>query len=211
MHRVARSALANGARAFSIAPLPYDYDALRPALSAETLQFHYDKHHMGYYNKMVAFCETQRPELKDMSNEDIIRSEQPGFVFNQVAQIYNHDFYWQSMSPNGGGAPTGALAEKINEDFGSFDEFIAAFRGQVEGHFGSGWVWLVQDKATKKLSVVNTHDAGSPITDANVQPILTCDAWEHAFYIDYRNAKPNYFTNWLKIVNWDFAASNLVQ
>eukprot|EP01061_Rhynchopus_euleeides_P046467 TRINITY_DN882_c0_g2_i1.p1 TRINITY_DN882_c0_g2~~TRINITY_DN882_c0_g2_i1.p1 ORF type:complete len:210 (+),score=107.47 TRINITY_DN882_c0_g2_i1:52-681(+) len=208
MNVVRNSVLSRCARSFSIAPLPYDYDALRPVLSAETLQFHYDKHHTGYYNKLLAFAEKERPDLIEKSNEEIIKTE-TGFVFNQAAQIFNHDFYWQSMSPNGGGEPTGALANKINEDFGSFAEFKKAFQAQVEGHFGSGWVWLVQDKTTKKLSVVNTHDAGCPITDDNVKPLMTCDAWEHAFYIDYRNAKPEYATNFWNIVNWEFAASNL--
>ena len=170
---------------------------------------HTHRHHTGYYTKLTAFAKEKEPELLDMTNEEIIRAKECGPIFNLAAQIYNHDFYWQSMSPKAS-EPTGALLERINEDFGSLDALKQQFQGQCETHFGSGWVWLVQDKTTKKISVVNTHDAGTPITDANVQPLLVCDVWEHAFYIDYRNAKPTYATNFWQVANWNFAESNLV-
>eukprot|EP01064_Diplonema_japonicum_P006626 TRINITY_DN1446_c2_g2_i1.p2 TRINITY_DN1446_c2_g2~~TRINITY_DN1446_c2_g2_i1.p2 ORF type:complete len:223 (+),score=87.34 TRINITY_DN1446_c2_g2_i1:63-671(+) len=195
-------------RCFSMIPQP-PLDGFTPVLSEETVSFHYTKHHTGYYNKLKAFAETERPDLLDKSNEDIIKTE-TGFAFNQAAQLYNHDFYWNSMSNKGADAPSGELAAKIVVEFGSFEEFKKAFQGQVGAHFGSGWVWLVQEKDTKKLKIVQTHDAGCPITDDNLHPILTCDAWEHAFYIDYRNDKPKYAENWWNIVNWEFAASNLL-
>eukprot|EP01062_Namystynia_karyoxenos_P076301 TRINITY_DN7467_c0_g1_i1.p1 TRINITY_DN7467_c0_g1~~TRINITY_DN7467_c0_g1_i1.p1 ORF type:complete len:246 (+),score=111.80 TRINITY_DN7467_c0_g1_i1:93-740(+) len=204
-----RAVAAAARRTFSIDPLPYPYNALAPTLSEETLKFHYDKHHTGYYNKLKAAAES-RTELASKSNEEIILSEPVGSpVFNLAAQIYNHDFYWKSLSPQGGGAPTGALADKINADFGSFEKFQADFAAQAGGHFGSGWVWLVQDKGSKKLEIMQTHDAGCPIT-SNKQPIMTCDVWEHAFYVDYRNDKPTYVKNFWGIVNWQFASGNLL-
>eukprot|EP01065_Artemidia_motanka_P047975 TRINITY_DN7626_c0_g1_i1.p1 TRINITY_DN7626_c0_g1~~TRINITY_DN7626_c0_g1_i1.p1 ORF type:complete len:210 (+),score=88.92 TRINITY_DN7626_c0_g1_i1:61-690(+) len=196
-------------RYFSIDPLPYPYDALKPALSEETLKFHYDKHHTGYYKKLQAAA-ASRPELESKSNVEILLSEPEGSgVFNLAAQIYNHDFYWKSMSPSGGGAPSGAVAAKIEEDFGSFEKFQAEFSAQAGAHFGSGWVWLVQNKETKKLQIVQTHDASCPLT-AGLQPIITCDVWEHAFYIDYRNDKPTYVANFWGLVNWEFANKNLL-
>eukprot|EP00659_Diplonema_papillatum_P007014 gene7014-10823_t len=197
------------ARSFGMPPLPYEYSELAPVISAETLSFHYDKHHTGYFNKLTAHAESKRPDLKGKSYEDMV-VDQEKFVQNQAGQIYNHDFYWKSMSGTGGGEPTGALAAKIAEDFGSFGEFKSQFQAAVGAHFGSGWVWLVQDKLNKKLAIMQTHDAGTPIADPNLQPIITCDAWEHAFYIDYRNDKPKYAEAYFKIVNWDFAAKNYI-
>eukprot|EP00760_Papus_ankaliazontas_P015472 PhM_4_TR16534/c0_g1_i1/m.96725/K04564/SOD2; superoxide dismutase, Fe-Mn family len=191
---------------FKIPPLPYAYDALAAkGLSQEQLTFHYDKHHQGYVTKLNAAA-ASNPELAAKSVEDLIASEK-GPIFNLAAQIFNHTFYWSCMSPNGGGAPTGPIADKINADFGSFDKFKEVFTAAAVGHFGSGWAWLVQDTAGK-LQVVQTHDAGCPLTDGQT-PILTCDVWEHAYYIDFRNDRPKYIAAWWGLVNWNFANSNL--
>ncbi len=191
--------------AFSLPALPYSKDALSPHISAETLEFHHGKHHQGYVTKLNAAVEADA-SLQGKSLEDIIASTSGG-VFNNAAQVWNHTFYWHSMSPNGGGAPTGAIADAIDAAFGDFDSFKAAFSAAAGGQFGSGWAWLVQS-ADGKLEITTTGNAGTPLTDG-VTPILTCDVWEHAYYVDYRNARPAYIEAWWKLVNWDFANKNL--
>jgi Fe-Mn family superoxide dismutase len=184
--------------------LPYPGDALEPVISKETIAFHYGKHHQTYVNnlnKLIAGT-----EYADMSLEDIIKNSAGG-IFNNAAQIYNHNFYWQCMSPNGGKAATGKLAELINENFSSFAAFKEKFTATAIATFGSGWTWLVKN-ADGSLSIESTSNAGNPITEGKT-PLLTCDVWEHAYYIDYRNARASYVEKFWDIVNWDFAAANL--
>eukprot|EP01097_Dermamoeba_algensis_P007976 TRINITY_DN515_c0_g1_i4.p1 TRINITY_DN515_c0_g1~~TRINITY_DN515_c0_g1_i4.p1 ORF type:complete len:207 (+),score=67.38 TRINITY_DN515_c0_g1_i4:40-621(+) len=190
---------------YELPPLPYAKNALAPHLSEETLNFHYEKHHRGYVNKLNQLA-AEKPAWAGKSYEELIKTES-GVVFNQAAQIWNHTFYWKSLSPNGGGAPTGKIAELINEAFGSFDAFKEKFSAAASGHFGSGWAWLVRDD-NNKLQIVSTHDAGNPIKDGH-NPVLTCDVWEHAYYIDFRNDRPKYIATWWNLVNWEFANSNL--
>eukprot|EP01097_Dermamoeba_algensis_P007978 TRINITY_DN515_c0_g1_i7.p1 TRINITY_DN515_c0_g1~~TRINITY_DN515_c0_g1_i7.p1 ORF type:complete len:194 (+),score=63.06 TRINITY_DN515_c0_g1_i7:63-644(+) len=190
---------------YELPPLPYAKNALAPHLSEETLNFHYEKHHRGYVNKLNQLA-AEKPAWAGKSYEELIKTES-GVVFNQAAQIWNHTFYWKSLSPNGGGAPTGKVAELINEAFGSFDAFKEKFSAAASGHFGSGWAWLVRDD-NNKLQIVSTHDAGNPIKDGHI-PVLTCDVWEHAYYIDFRNDRPKYIATWWNLVNWEFANSNL--
>ncbi len=191
--------------AFELPALPYASDALAPHISAETLSFHHGKHHNAYVtnlNNLVA----ADASLAGKSLEEIIRTSKGG-VFNNAAQIWNHTFYWHSLSPNGGGAPGGALGAAITRDFGSFEDFQKQFSAAAAGQFGSGWAWLVSD-SSGKLSIRATPNAETPLTDSAVTALLTCDVWEHAYYIDYRNARPNYIAAWWKLVNWDFASKN---
>jgi Fe-Mn family superoxide dismutase len=190
--------------AFELPALPYSNDALAPHISKETLEFHHGKHHAGYVTKLNAAVAADST-LAGKSLEDLVRTQKGG-VFNNAAQIWNHTFYWNSLKPKGGGEPTGAVAEAIKKSFGSFGEFKTAFSNAAGGHFGSGWAWLVKDG--DKLAIVDTHDAGCPLT-LGKKPILTCDVWEHAYYIDYRNARPSYIEAWWNLVNWDFANKNL--
>ncbi|MDY6943626.1 MAG: Fe-Mn family superoxide dismutase [Pseudomonadota bacterium] len=185
--------------------LPYAMDALEPHISKETLEYHYGKHHKTYVDTLNSLIEGTGDA--DLSLEDIIRKA-TGKLFNQAAQVWNHTFYWNCLSPNGGGQPGGALAEKIVSSFGSFDQFKSDFTAQTIANFGSGWGWLVQ-KADGGLAIVQTDDAKTPLTDASVTPLMTCDIWEHAYYIDYRNARPKYMEAFWNLVNWDFVASNL--
>eukprot|EP00397_Hematodinium_sp_SG-2012_P038070 GEMP01041368.1.p1 GENE.GEMP01041368.1~~GEMP01041368.1.p1 ORF type:complete len:207 (+),score=43.29 GEMP01041368.1:39-623(+) len=185
-------------------PLPYDKKALAPHISEETLNFHYGKHHAGYVTKLNGFIKGT-PNADKTLDELMLKGEGP--VFNNAAQIWNHTFYWKSMSPKGG-KPTGPIAEKIAADFGSFDNFKTQFTAAAAGHFGSGWAWLVLNKSGK-LEIVQTHDAGNPLRDGTGKPLLTCDVWEHAYYIDYRNARPDYIASWWNLVNFDFANQNL--
>lgn len=190
--------------AFTLPPLPYALDALAPTISKETLEFHYGKHHQTYVtnlNNLVAGT-----EFESVSLEDIVKKSSGG-VFNNAAQVWNHTFYWNSMSPNGGGEPAGALLEAINAKWGSVDGFKEAFNKSAAGNFGSGWTWLVK-KPDGSLDIVNTSNAATPLTTDDVA-LLTCDVWEHAYYIDYRNARPKYLESFWNLVNWDFAASNL--
>ncbi len=185
--------------AFELPPLPYAKDALEPHISAETLEYHYGKHHQTYVtnlNNMV-----QGTAAADKSLEDIIRSSSGG-LFNNAAQVWNHTFYWHCLSPNGGGEPHGALATAINNEFGSFASFKEAFSKTAITTFGSGWAWLVQ-KPDGSLDLVSTSNAQSPLTGSD-KPLLTCDVWEHAYYIDYRNARPQYVEAFWHLVNWDF-------
>lgn len=185
-------------------PLPYSKDALAPHISTETLEFHYGKHHAGYVTKLNAAIEGT--DFANKSLEEIIKTSDGG-VFNNAAQIWNHTFYWNSLNPNGGGAPTGKIADAINKDFGSFESFKEKFTNSAATLFGSGWTWLVKDKSGK-LVIENTTNANCPLTSGQT-PLLTCDVWEHAYYIDYRNARPDYITAFWKLVNWDFANKNL--
>eukprot|EP01125_Pyxidicula_operculata_P012401 TRINITY_DN4072_c0_g1_i2.p1 TRINITY_DN4072_c0_g1~~TRINITY_DN4072_c0_g1_i2.p1 ORF type:complete len:238 (-),score=40.05 TRINITY_DN4072_c0_g1_i2:80-793(-) len=192
--------------AFVLAPLPYAKNALEPHISAETIEFHYEKHHRGYLTKLNAMA--AGTPLESQTLEQIILTDKSK-AFNLAAQIWNHTFYWESMSPNGGGIPTGKLAEEINNSFGSFENFKNSFNVSASGHFGSGWTWLVRDKTTNKLSIVETHDAGNPIVDGKV-PLLTCDVWEHAYYIDKRNDRVSYINAWWNVVDWKAVEKRLL-
>ena len=190
--------------AIELPALPYAQDALEPHISANTLSFHYGKHHAGYLSKLNAAIE-EDASLQGKSLEELVQSTSGG-VFNNAAQVWNHTFYWNSMSPNGGGAPSGDLAAAIDSAFGSFDAFKSAFSAAAGGQFGSGWAWLVKN-AAGGLEIVTTSNAATPLTDG-VTPILTCDVWEHAYYLDYQNGRPNYVAAWWNLVNWEFAAAN---
>lgn len=181
--------------------LPYSMNALEPHISAETLEFHYDKHHASYVSKLNNLIEGT--EFESASLEDIIKNAS-GAIFNNGAQVWNHTFYWNCMSPDGGGKPKGALATALNDAFGDLDSFKQQFSQQATDNFGSGWTWLVKN-AEGRLQIVNTSNAGNPLTDGK-QPLLTCDVWEHAYYIDYRNARPRYVEAFWELVNWDFVA-----
>jgi Fe-Mn family superoxide dismutase len=189
---------------FELPQLPYAKDALEPHISAETLDYHHGKHHNAYVNKLNELIEGT--EFADMSLEDIVLKSE-GVMFNQAAQIWNHTFYFNGFSPDGGGEPTGVLAEKINARFGSFEDFVTQFNQLAAGTFGSGWVWLVE-KEDGSLDLVNTFNAGTPLTDG-LNPLLTCDVWEHAYYVDTRNDRGAYLKNFWNIVNWDYVAGNL--
>jgi len=184
--------------------LPYAMNALEPYISQETLEYHYGKHHKAYVDKTNTMIEGT--EYANMPLEDIVRKASGG-LFNQAAQVWNHTFYWNSMSPNGGGEPKGAVADAIRESFGSFDDFKKQFNEKTAGNFGSGWGWLVK-KADGKLDILETDDAGSALTHEGLTPLMTCDVWEHAYYIDYRNARPKYLEAFWNLVNWDFVLKN---
>jgi len=190
--------------AFELPPLPYEKTALEPHISAETLDFHHGKHHQTYVTKLNGLVEGT--EMATMSLEEIIRSSDGG-VFNNAAQIWNHTFYWNSLSPNGGEEPSGVLADAINAKWGSFAEFQSAFNDKAVNNFGASWTWLVKTDSGD-LDIVNTSNAGTPITEAGVVPLLTVDLWEHAYYIDYRNVRPTYLNGFWALANWDFAAQN---
>jgi Fe-Mn family superoxide dismutase len=188
----------------TLPPLPYPMDALAPHISKETLEYHYGKHHQAYVTNLNNLI--KGTEYENASLEDIIKKSSGG-VFNNAAQAWNHTFYWNCMKPNGGGNPTGALADAIGIKWGSFDKFKEEFTKSGVGNFGSGWTWLVK-KNDGSVDIVNTSNAGTPLTSAD-KPLMTCDVWEHAYYIDYRNARPKYIETFWKLVNWDFAAKNL--
>ncbi len=189
---------------FTLPELPYAKNALIPHMSEETLNFHYGKHHNAYVNNLNNLVKDTKYEK--MSLEEIILSSD-GAVFNNAAQIWNHTFFWHSLSPKGGGNPTGKIQELIANEWGSFDTFKEAFTKLAISNFGSGWTWLAQDK-NGKLQIVNTSNAQTPIT-ANLNPLLTVDIWEHAYYIDYRNERPKFINAFWALVNWDFANKNL--
>jgi Fe-Mn family superoxide dismutase len=191
--------------AFELPALPYEKNALEPHISQETLEFHHGKHHNTYVQKLNGLIEGT--EFADKSLEEIIKASSGG-VFNNAAQIWNHTFYWHSLSPNGGGEPTGAIAEAINAAFGSFADFQAKFNDMAVNNFGSSWTWLVK-KADGTLDIVNTSNAATPLTEEGLTPLLTVDLWEHAYYIDYRNVRPDYLKGFWALVNWDFANQNL--
>ncbi len=189
--------------AFELPPLPYAKDALAPHISQETLEFHYGKHHQTYVTNLNNLV--PGTEFEGKSLEDIVKNSSGG-IFNNAAQVWNHTFYWNSLSPNGGGEPEGALANAINRTFGSFEKFKEEFTKCAVTTFGSGWAWLVENK-DGSLALVSTSNAACPLTSGQT-PLLTCDVWEHAYYIDYRNARPAYLEAFWRLVNWDFAAKN---
>lgn len=190
--------------AFELPALPYAKDALAPHISEETLEYHYGKHHQTYVDKLNAGIKGTEYEGKSL--EDIIKTSSGG-IFNNSAQVWNHTFYWNCLSPNGGGEPTGKIADAIKESFGSFDKFKEEFTNSAIGNFASGWTWLVK-KSDGSLAIVNTDDAETTLTDESVTTLLTVDVWEHAYYIDYRNARPKYLEAFWALVNWDFVNEN---
>lgn len=188
---------------FSLPPLPFDQGSLSPFISPETIEFHYGKHHKGYVdnlNKLIAKTEHVNKTL-----EEIVKSAD-GAIYNNAAQAFNHQFYWNCLSPSGGGEPKGPLAEALTKEFGSVAKFKELFTESSMTIFGSGWAWLVKDKRGK-LKIMKASNADNPLLD-NEQPILTCDVWEHAYYIDYRNARAKYLEAFWHIVNWRFASEN---
>lgn len=188
---------------FELPPLPYPKDALEPHISKETIEFHYGKHHQTYVtnlNNLVAGTDNEGKTL-----EEIIASAKGG-VFNNAAQIWNHTFYWNCLSPNGGGEPTGELSKAINDAFGSFAEFKEQFSKTAITTFGSGWGWLVKN-SDGSLALSSTSNAGTPLTEGQT-PLLTCDVWEHAYYVDFRNARPKYVETFWNLVNWEFVSQN---
>lgn len=193
---------------FEACPLPFAPDALSAkGLSKDQVSVHYEKHHKGYATKLNAASESN-PDLKNKSLDQIIKTTS-GPVFNSAAQLFNHDFFWKCLSPEGGNKPSGSIAKAIDESFESFEKFHKEFTTAAEGHFGSGWVWLVKNSTSNKLEVFVTHDAGTPLTDERLKPLLVCDLWEHAYYIDYRNDRPAFIKTFWNLVNWKFVESQL--
>ena len=190
--------------AIELPALPYDRTALEPVISGETIDYHYGKDHKAYVDNLNKMIEVT--EFAGMALEDIIRKSQ-GAMFNNAAQVWNHTFYWNCLKPNGGGEPTGKLAEAIKAAFGDFAKFKEQFSDTAVKTFGSGWAWLVQ-RPDGSLAVASTPNAATPLTGED-KALLTCDVWEHAYYIDYRNARPKYVESFWNLVNWDFVASNL--
>ena len=183
--------------------LPYSRKALAPHISEETLDFHYGKHHKAYVDKLNV--QIKNTEWHHASLEEIVKSSSGG-VFNNAAQVWNHTFYWNSLSQKGGGQPSGDLAKALEKDFGSFEKFKEEFAAKALGQFGSGWAWLV--KSDSILKVIATANADTPLTSED-KPLLTCDVWEHAYYVDYRNARNKYIEAFWSLVNWDFVVRNL--
>ncbi|WP_427157051.1 superoxide dismutase [Aliinostoc sp. HNIBRCY26] len=198
--------------AFTQPPLPYAFDALEPyGMKAETFEYHYGKHHKAYVDNLNKL--TEGTDLADKSLEEVIqisfKDPSKAGIFNNAAQVWNHTFFWNSLKPAGGGAPTGDLAARINQDFGSFDKFKEEFSNAAATQFGSGWAWLVDDGGT--LKVIKTPNAENPLAHGK-KALLTIDVWEHAYYIDFRNARPAFIKNFLdQLVNWDFVAENLAK
>lgn len=191
--------------------LPWAKDALAPHISAETIDYHHGKHHNSYVsnlNTLLAGTDLESKSLEDLiQKSDILPADKKVGIFNNAAQIYNHSFYWNCLSPNAGGTPTGKIAEALNDTFGSFENFKTQFSTAAVKLFGSGWAWLVKDDAGT-LSIVQAPNAGCPLADGKT-PVLTCDVWEHAYYVDYRNARPKYVEAFWNLVNWEFVAGNL--
>jgi Fe-Mn family superoxide dismutase len=197
--------------AYELPALPYEYTALEPHISKSTLEFHHDKHHAAYVTNFNAAVEGT--DLANLSIEEVIKTvaddASKAGIFNNAAQAWNHTFYWNCIKPNGGGTPSGALADKIKADFGSFENFVAEFKKAGATQFGSGWAWLVLDNGT--LKVTKTGNAGNPITSGQT-PLLTMDVWEHAYYLDYQNKRPAYIDTFVeKLINWDFVAENFAK
>jgi Fe-Mn family superoxide dismutase len=197
--------------AFELPALPYERTALEPHISANTLDFHHGKHHNGYVNNLNNLVKDT--EMGTMTLEEVVvaaaKDASKTAIFNNAAQVWNHTFYWNCMKPNGGGTPTGALAAKIDNDFGSYEKFREAFKAAGAGQFGSGWAWLVLDSTS--LKVTKTLNADNPLTAGQV-PLLTMDVWEHAYYLDYQNRRPDYAQTFLDhLVNWEFVAANFDQ
>jgi superoxide dismutase, Fe-Mn family len=186
-------------------PLPFAKDALAPHMSAETFDYHYAKHHQAYVTNLNNLI--KGTEYENLDLEAIVKKAPAGGVYNNAAQVWNHTFFWNCLTPNGGGAPKGALADAINAKWGSLDAFKTAFQTSAVGNFGSGWTWLVK-KADGSVDIVNMGAAGTPLTTGD-QALLCVDVWEHAYYIDYRNARPKFVETYLaSLVNWAFAESN---
>ena len=195
--------------AFELAPLPYAEDALEPVISARTMQFHHGKHHKKYVdtlNELVAGTPLEKAELTEIIQE-AAKDKEKQKIFNNAGQVWNHDFFWKCMKPGGGGAPTGDLARRIDQDFGGFDQFKKEFATVANNHFGSGWAWLVLDNG--KLKAISTPNAVPPMVQGQ-KALLTCDVWEHAYYLDYQNRRPDFVQAFLdKLVNWDFVAQQM--
>ncbi|PKO94604.1 MAG: superoxide dismutase [Fe] [Betaproteobacteria bacterium HGW-Betaproteobacteria-10] len=186
--------------------LPFAKDALAPHLSAETFDYHYSKHHQAYVTNLNNLI--KGTEYENLDLEAIVKKAPAGGVYNNAAQVWNHSFFWNCLTPNGGGAPKGALAEAINAKWGSLEAFKTAFQASAVGNFGSGWTWLVK-KADGSVDIVNTGAAGNPLKSGEGKPLLTVDVWEHAYYIDYRNARPKFVETFLNnLANWSFAEAN---
>ncbi len=185
-------------------PLPYAMDALSPHISRETLEYHYGKHHQAYVTNLNNLIKDT--EFADLTLADIIKKAS-GPIFNNAAQVWNHTFYWHCLSPNGGGAPKNKVGAAIDKAFGSFDQFKEQFTKTAIGTFGSGWAWLVKDNQGN-LAISSTSNAGTPLTEGKIA-LLTCDVWEHAYYIDYRNARPQYVDHFWELINWEFVEKNL--
>ncbi|WP_330926927.1 superoxide dismutase [Candidatus Sororendozoicomonas aggregata] len=190
--------------AFELPALPYARDALEPHISKETLDYHYGKHHNTYVVKLNGLVEGT--ERASESLEEIIKNAEGG-VFNNAAQVWNHTFYWHCLSPNGGSKPSGELADAIDKAFGSYEAFTTKFTEMAVNNFGSGWTWLVKNQ-DGSVDIVNTSNAATPLTNPEQTPLLTCDVWEHAYYIDYRNVRPDYLKAFWALVNWEFAQKN---
>ncbi len=190
---------------FELPPLPYEMDALAPTMSAETLEYHYGKHHQTYVTNLNKLIEGT--EHENSSLEEIILAAEPGPLFNNSAQVWNHTFFWNSLTPSGGGAPTGPVAEAIESSFGSYEEFRGKFAEAATGQFGSGWAWLVKS-GDGGVEIVKTANADLPLKHGQTA-LLTLDVWEHAYYIDYRNARPKFIEAFLDdLLNWEFANQN---
>ena len=192
--------------AHELPPLPYDMSALAPHISKETLEYHYGKHHKTYVDKLNGFIPGTKYEKMSLE-ETVLASTGEAKIFNNAAQVWNHTFFWNGLRPQGGGEPKGAMADAINKAFGNYGEFSKKFTETAVNLFGSAWAWLVK-KPDGSLDIVGTKDADNPTTKG-LKPLLTCDVWEHAYYIDYRNARPKYMEAFWKLVNWDFVEKNL--
>jgi Fe-Mn family superoxide dismutase len=202
-------AATQSAAGISLPPLPYAQSALAPVISENTLSFHYGKHHQAYVNntlKLIAGTEMEKMPLEDIIKKTAGQADKAG-LFNNAAQVFNHNFYWNSIKPGGGGEPHGKIADKIKESFGSYQKFVEVFSNAAASQFGSGWAWLVADGG--KLQVVKTANAETPIT-TSAKPLMVIDVWEHAYYLDYQNRRPDYIKAFVeKLINWDFADRNL--
>lgn len=190
-------------------PLPYEADALQPYISKETLEYHYGKHHQAYVTKLNKLLSehADRNAYQNATLEEIIKKS-TGDIFNNAAQVWNHTFYWKCLTKNGGGTPSGKLADAINAQWESYDHFKEVFSKACIANFGSGWTWLVKNPSGA-VDIVSTSNAATPIADDDVKPLLTCDVWEHAYYIDYRNQRDKYVDAFWNLVNWDFAEKNM--
>jgi Fe-Mn family superoxide dismutase len=198
---------------FDVQPLPYALDALASkGMSRETVDLHYNKHHKGYATRLKSIAAESPKEYEGKSVADIVRSAKLGSVpYNMAAQIWNHDFFWRSMSPEGGKVPEAgksALVSQIAKDFGSVENFVKQFTATATGHFGSGWCWLLWNSKTGKLEVKSSHDADCPLSFGHTTPLLVCDVWEHAYYVDFRNDRAGFVKNWWRLTNWQFAERN---
>lgn len=191
---------------FKLKELAYSKEGLQPYISSETIEYHYNKHHKTYLDNLNSLCKQEN--ICNETLETLIKT-QSGNIFNNAAQVWNHTFYWESMAPDSGGNPIGQIANKIIKSFNSFENFKIEFKNKAMQHFGSGWIWIIQNSTTGKLEIETTSNAECPLKSGK-RTILTCDLWEHAYYIDYRNLRTKYIDNWWNLVNWNFANSNLI-